>query len=49
MLFPLWLENIIAAAQQWVPAVLLSGFALAATGAMTLSAACCRPVTSIGE
>src|SRR3954451_22553770 len=28
MLFPLWLENIVLAAQQWLPAFLLSGFAL---------------------
>ena len=28
MLFPLWLDNIVVAAQQWLPAVLLGGFAL---------------------
>ena len=28
MLFPLWLENIVVAAQQWLPAALLGGFAL---------------------
>jgi hypothetical protein len=55
MLFPLWLENIVLAAQQWVSsrvspervrALLMA--ALAATGALTLSAACGRTVTSIG-
>ena len=55
MFFPLWLENIVLAAQQWLPAFLLSGFALflvaalAATGALTLSVACGRTVTSIGS
>ena len=28
MLFPLWLEDIVVAAQQWLPAVLVGGFAL---------------------
>ena len=28
MLFPLWLENIVLATRQWLPAFFLSGFAL---------------------
>ena len=58
MLFPLWLENIVVAAQQWLPAALLGGFALILwrrwpdgrdeARLAFISVKCCRTVTFSG-